>query len=126
MELTCYWADGEELRGRYEGVEVEIDTHAWRYDDPEHGRIGEPFVCGASEMIDVLRELDGLPKKREPFKLVFSDQPFEGAHEATHLYADAGYGDWYRWGGSMFWLCPALLDFFAEAPSHIYSKAVAL
>jgi hypothetical protein len=57
----------------------------WVYDDPEHGRRAEPFVLGASQMLDTLLALD-LPDRetaegldRAPFRVLFSADAFPGA-----------------------------------------------
>jgi hypothetical protein len=105
--LTLYWSQG-----------------CWRYDDAEHNRRGEPFVLGASEAIDALRALEGFPKKRKPFQVLFSACQFPGAHEAVLVEEEAG-GSWYRFKDvHEGWLCPALFDFFDQAPASLWVKPI--
>ena len=102
----------------------EHDT--WVYDDPEVGVSGEPFVLGADTMLTTLRELQVGPG-REPFRVVFSAQPFPGALEARSFDEDAG-GVWYRAdidGVTLEgWLCAHLFDYFAQAPPSIFVRAM--
>ena len=101
---------------------------AWVYDDPVHGREAEPFVLGASEMLDTLLTLD-LPHRlteagldRSPFRVLFSAEAFPDAHRAERLREEAA-GNWYRFGDQEGWLCPALFDYFDHAPAELWVTA---
>ena len=104
--LKLYWSEG-----------------CWMYDDSEHGRFREPLVLGASEAVDALRLLDGLPQARDPFQILFSAAEFPAAHRAQLLREESG-GNWYVFVGQYEgWLCPALFDFFDAAPAELWVKA---
>ena len=52
-------------------------------------------------------------------------QDFPGAHRGDWVREDSG-GNWYALGGEECWLCPALGDYFPEAPAHLYVRARSL
>lgn len=92
----------------------------WVFDDERVGLLREPFVAGADTMID--RVVADIPDAEHGFTMLFSTTPFPG-----HQYKL----DWRREesGGNVYyaaqldvegWLCPALLKYFEEAPTHIY------
>jgi hypothetical protein len=111
----------------------------WVYDDPEHDRIAEALVLGASEIVDML-QIRHLPHRfsdrgrelRQRIRVEFSDAPFSDAIRLDHVRSEtlpapvpgtAGMdGDWYRMGDHEGWLCPALLDFFPEPPAALYVR----
>jgi hypothetical protein len=107
--LTLYWQHG-----------------TWVYDEPTIDLVAEPFVLGADTMLTVLRQLHVGPG-RDPFRIVFSAQPFPGALEARRVGAGEGSGDWYEAevDGQVFrgWLCGHLLDYFETAPERLYVRA---
>ena len=105
---------------RFEGM--------WVFDDPSAGLVREPFVSGVPEMIEhVVRDI---PDAGSGFRLTFSTQPFPGySHELTWDREEYG-GNWYRIenlpgerSSMEGWLCPALFQYFDEAPERIYLKA---
>lgn len=96
----------------------------WVFDDERHGLVKEPFVCGVSEMIDVLLG-DKLAQAEKGFRLTFSANPFPGhAKRFRWLRAETG-GNWYRddEAGMEGWLCPALFHYFEKAPAELYVRA---
>lgn len=118
------------------------DDICWVFDDPQTGLKEEAFVLGASEMISRLVEAKGIPDARRGFSLTFSDEPFApydveltwlAPQEAADLLAQAVdgisavAGNWYRGvvaGKPMVaWLCPALYEYFSDAPRRIFVKA---
>lgn len=94
----------------------------WVFDDPRVGLTKEPFVRGTTELIDqALSGLD-IDNAEQGFKLEFSDVSFPGW--LYHL-------NWLREedGGNRYhcpdldmecWLCPALFQYFEDAPKLIY------
>jgi hypothetical protein len=112
----------------------------WVFDDPETGLKEEAFVLGASEMITRLIEAKGIPSAERGFVLSFSDVPFEHDVELSwiappHAAESAGkaqgrlpaIGNWYEGmvaGEKMTaWLCPALYEYFDQAPPRIFVRA---
>jgi hypothetical protein len=112
----------------------------WVFDDPETGLKEEAFVLGASEMISTLLSAKEIPNAERGFAMSFSDQPFdhdvaltwilpEQAAAATQRPANSlpAVGNWYAGivaGQEMVaWLCPALYEYFEQAPKRIYVKA---
>jgi hypothetical protein len=99
------------------------DQNAWVFDDPEKGLQREPFVKAASDIIS--RLACNLQGAKEGFRLFFSDSPFPGfqLHLLQQFPERGGY--WYMTADSFraVWLCPALLRYFAQAPSELYIRA---
>jgi hypothetical protein len=112
----------------------------WVFDDQQTSLKEEAFVLGASEMISTLLAAKCIPDARYGFALRFSDQPFDHDVELRLLLPEEasratgqpvmglpGTGNWYAGdvtGQTMVaWLCPALYEYFAEAPKRIFVKA---
>ena len=112
----------------------------WVFDEPQTGLKEEAFVLGASEMTSTLLEAKGIPNAERGFTLSFSDQPFDHdvkltwiptvqAAKATGQPVGSlpATGNWYTGdvaGQRMVaWLCPALYEYFSEAPKRIFVKA---
>ena len=112
----------------------------WVFDDPQTGLKEEAFVLGASEMISKLLEAKRIPNAERGFAMLFSDEPFDHDVELTLLSPEqaaratgqpiSGHpatGNWYTGnvaGEKMVcWLCPALYEYFREAPPRIFVKA---
>lgn len=97
-----------------------FDQGLWVFDDPGRGLVKEPFVSGMPEMIE--RATGRLPDPADGFTAVFSARSFPGANiELERMRQESG-GWWYRWAatGQEGWLCPALFQYFAEAPPRIF------
>ena len=103
---------------------------AWVFDNPSVGLIKEPFVAGADEIFDEIAHLRAVDPSRARIDILFSDGQFPGWQIlAEHLGPSMG-GDDYNIISSEyetlddhdFWLCPALLKYFYEAPSKIFMK----
>ena len=97
----------------------------WVYDDARFGRVAEPLVLGASEILDTIIQADLGYHTREPVGVLFSAQDFPGAHRGDWVRKDSG-GNWYALGQEECWLCPALFDYFPQAPAHLYVRAHSL
>jgi hypothetical protein len=100
-----------------------LHRSTWLFDDERYGLVQEPFVCGTSEMIEVLAQ--GIPNAEKGFRLTFSAAPFPGyAKEFRWLRSESG-GNWYQDDASSMegWLCPVLFHYFEKAPARIYARA---
>lgn len=112
----------------------------WVFDDLQAGLKEEAFVLGASDMISRLIAAKHIPNAEQGFALHFSDQPFDSDVELKRISPREAakaisqpvnslpsVGNWYAGvvaGEKMVcWLCPALYEYFREAPKRIYVKA---
>lgn len=95
----------------------------WLFDDDRVGLVREPFVSGIPQMIDIL--VQDIPNADKGFKLLFSRNPFPGYQAELVLLKEEYGGNWYRWPEKNMegWLCPALFNYFMEAPIKLYCKA---
>lgn len=97
------------------------ESGIWYFDHDELLR--EPFVQGAPEVIEEL--IADFDEPETPFRLHFSNRPFDGWQmELAHEAQEWG-GDWYceTTLGLEAWLCPILLRFFAVPPCLLYIAA---
>lgn len=95
----------------------------WVFDDPAVDLEREPFVSGVPEMIDLL--VSEIPEAETGFRLLFSAAPFPGYQiELIHVREELS-GHWYKQADPPMegWLCPALFQYFDEAPERLYVKA---
>lgn len=95
-------------------------SQMWVYDDPTYGKVAEPLILGASEMLDyiMLKQLGYVT--RENVNVTFSSNEFPNAVCGYHHHADSTGGDWYTLNGEQAWLCPALMDYFTKAPDQLW------
>ena len=98
-----------------------LDGSVMVFDDPSRGLVKEALVGGTDSILKDYAKKSGLENTNK-FTLIFSDIPFKGFfYCAYHLGKDeSGFGDNYRVGNSIGWLCPALLKYFSEPPKTIY------
>jgi hypothetical protein len=96
------------------------DHGMWVFDDPRVGLSQEPFVAGADAMID--RVVADIPDAEHGFTMLFSATPFPGyQHRLDWRREDSGGNVYYSEQLDMEgWLCPALFEYFTEAPQQIY------
>lgn len=111
----------------------------WVFDDPQTGLKEEAFVLGASEMITALIAAKGIPNAELGFAMSFSDELFDHDVELRWLSSEQAAkalkqpvsslpatGNWYSGvvDGEMMvaWLCPALYEYFQDAPKRIFVK----
>lgn len=104
--ISPYWAEG-----------------TWVFDDPAVGLVKEPFVLGVPEMIDLL--VKDIPDARDGFRLLFSALPFPGFQMVISRVREELGGNWYALDDPPMegWLCPALFQYFDDAPGSIYVRA---
>jgi hypothetical protein len=101
----------------------------WVFDDSAAGLKEEAFVLGMSEIITRVVEHHRVPDASRGFRMIFSHEPFEGAHARIDKIPGGSQeqGNWYEGeicGLSMRgWLCPALYLYFSQAPNQIYMRA---
>ena len=107
------------------------DNGMWVFDDDAVGLVKEPFVAGADIVFDHMaeRHLDGT---RDRVSVAFSTTPIPDYDvSATITGADGYNGHYYKvtkfvgdddMVGFPFWLCPALLLYYTNAPQDIYIK----
>lgn len=106
MTIQPYWHNG-----------------TWVFDDARAGLDKEPFVAGAPEVITEITK--DIPNAKAGVRLTFSAQPFPTQqHTLTWLRAESG-GNVYRLDSPQMdgWLCPALFQYFRDAPKRIYVRA---
>lgn len=95
----------------------------WVFDDLSAGLVKEPFIAGVPEMIDVL--VKDIPDADAGFRLTFSAIPFPGhQRKLTWERAEAG-GNYYSIEDPKMegWLCPAMFQYFRQAPKELFVKA---
>ena len=92
----------------------------WVFDDPRVGLVQEPFVSGADHMID--RLVADMPGAEQGFIFIFSDGQLPTYQLSLEWNRSDGDGNWYRSERLDMegWLCPALLQYFSNAPKKIY------
>ena len=98
----------------------------WVFDDATTGLVQEPFVSGVPEMIDDL--VADIPNARKGFRMLFSTAPFPGFQRRLEWVREEMGGNWYKTNQPAIegWLCPALFEYFDEAPKELFVKAEAL
>lgn len=94
----------------------------WVFDDDSVGLVKEPFVAGADVVID--RAVVNFPDAETGFILLFSANPFPGAHIRFKWRREDMGGNWYYVEALDMegWLCPALLKYFDKAPKELYAQ----
>ena len=101
-----------------------VKNGTWMFDDDSRDIKEEPFVAGADIMFDLMsgREAD---QTIESCSIVFGATPIPDHDVHVRLIGNDGHdGHYYKMYRAVetfqFWLCPALLEFFDEAPEDIY------
>lgn len=95
----------------------------WVFDDEAVGLRQEALVLGIDLMIE--KATVGIPNAEKGFKLFFSPNPFPGYMVKLEWRRTEFGGNWYwcEQFGLEGWLCPALFNYFDQAPKEIYAKA---
>ena len=98
----------------------------WVFDESERNLLREPFVAGADTMIDVATA--HIPNAADGFLMIFSANPFPGAEIVLKWRREEMGGNTYFWEEKDIegWLCPALLEFYNEAPKALYVQVKAV
>ena len=99
---------------KYEGL--------WVFDDAAVGLSKEPFIAGIDTLID--KATANIPDAEHGFRAIFSATRFPGASFKLEWRRAESGGNWYyspefKQEG---WLCPALFNYFRNAPREIYVK----
>ena len=95
----------------------------WCFDDAVKGLSAEPFVLGASEMIDdVIQKKFGEVDRACEYGITFSAAPFPRYDASLTRQKEEFGGFWYNLNGTPLegWLCPATKLYFGEHPESIY------
>jgi len=94
----------------------------WVFDDAAVGLVQEPFVSGADRIID--RLVEQVSDAHNGFILIFSELPFPGHQVSLEWLREECGGNVYRCNelDMVGWLCPALLQYFDEAPKQIHAE----
>ena len=113
-----------------------VHNGTWVFDDEERGLIMEPFVAGADTLLDKVYDATVDEKGDWNFGgLIFSSEPLpqttlvirrteeDPDRIGTHWIVEGSPGETYQdCQGHELWLCPALYEFFDNAPEYIYIK----
>ena len=96
----------------------------WVFDDDSVGLLREPFVSGADAIIE--RLVEGIPNAEQGFTLLFSASAFPGYQAELEWRREDMGGNWYYSPALDIegWLCPALFNYFKQAPKKIYVQCV--
>lgn len=98
----------------------------WGFDEPALGLIFEPFILGASELLEyMIQNLETLENKETP-QIVFAENLPDYDYK-VYIKEDLGTSAWYTYtnkeGEVMdFYLCPCLTLYFSIPPSTICVK----
>ena len=97
----------------------------WVFDDDKVELVQEPFVEGADTMID--RMVADIPDAASGFTMLFSAVPFPSHQVSLDWQREEAGGNWYRSPELEMegWLCPALYEYFEQAPPKIYVQVKA-
>ena len=98
----------------------------WVFDDERVNLVKEPFVSGIPEMINHI--VKNIPNVKEGFRLLFSAKPFPDYDlKLTWVRQDVDGNCYYsKKLNKEGWLCPALFQYYKEAPKEFYTKAEAI
>jgi hypothetical protein len=102
------------------------NSGTWVFDDPERDLVKEPFVSGMPEIIDAM--VKDIPLAHDGFRLLFSSEAFPGSTHQLHKERPECNGTWYSCPQteSEGWLCPALFQFYQDAPAVLHGRAESL
>ncbi len=103
-----------------------MDRGMWIFDDDTVGLVKEPFVAGVPAILESLLAKEKILHPESGFRLIFSATPFPG-HQlvAVQLREEDG-GHWYGVDPNEGWLCPAMFNYFSQAPDNLYVRVEAL
>lgn len=97
----------------------------WVFDDQTCGLVKEPFVSGIPEIINLF--VGGIENPKKGFRLLFSDNQFPGSIIRLDRCEPEAGGYWYQLHGTTKkgWLCPAMFNYFEQAPDSIFAAVEA-
>jgi hypothetical protein len=96
----------------------------WVFDDRTRDIVGEPFVDGMDDILDLL---SGLPRKFEStgqITMTFSDRPAPTLTHELSRESEFHGGYYYRLKDtdSIGWLCPVTLQYFDSFPASLFVR----
>jgi hypothetical protein len=95
----------------------------WYYDDPNVNVYKEPFVCGASELIDKVAAADGIADPKGIYACADNPDAMPNGHHAYFVSEENGGANYYsREFNHHFWLCGHLYDYFPSPPRILSFK----
>ena len=94
----------------------------WVFDDEKFGLDKEPFIAGADQIIEYMTA--SIPDAEDGFILIFSANLFPDYQAKLEWECEQYEGNWYYDPQSKIkgWLCPAMFNYFDEAPTSLYIK----
>ena len=100
-----------------------LDNGMWVFDDDAVGLVKEPFVAGVPEILEALLVKEEIQNPESGFRLIFSATPFPGHQLVVARLREEGGGHWYVTPeGVEGWLCPAMFNYFSQAPDNLYIR----
>lgn len=111
---TNYWNNAVKR------IELYKKDSTWFFDDKYLKIVGEPFVCGASEAIQMI--VDKFAKDKEHPVIIFSETEIPGYDAHIVIKQSFGNNASYMFEEHELWLCPVLTSFFPVPPKNIYIK----
>ena len=105
-------------------ITVQQRDGLWVFDDPSRDIVGEPFVDGMDDILDLL---SGLPRKFEStgqITMTFSDRPAPVLTHELSRESEFHGGYYYRLKNtdSIGWLCPVTLQYFDSFPASLFVR----
>ena len=96
----------------------------WVFDDERVGLVKEPFVMGIPEIID--KSVAHLKNPEAGFTLLFNNTGLPSADVVLKKENSDSGGTWYQQEGTGLkgWLCPALFQYYPQAPDTLYIKVI--
>lgn len=96
----------------------------WVFDDERVGLVKEPFVMGIPEIID--KAVAHLKNPEAGFTLLFNNTGLPSADVVLKKANSDSGGTWYQQEGTGLkgWLCPALFQYYPQAPDTLYIKVI--
>ncbi len=97
----------------------------WVFDDETKNLEREAFVSGMTEIIDRLVDETLKTNVDDGFVLHFASVPFPGYNFKLIRTHEEHNGNWYKCVDNHMegWLCPALFEYFDNAPEELHVKA---
>ena len=95
----------------------------WYYNDANLGVYAEPFVCGASELIEKVAQADKIPNPKGIYACGDNPDAIPDGHHAYFICKENGGASYYSQEFiHHFWLCSHLFDYFQSPPKILTFK----